>query len=93
MDIDSITTLVVAIAGGLAAILTALIPIVNAKYRKPLQQAKLGIMGISSVTTIATERLKIHLTAYSKALADGQTPPVILSDMATEIAKSIAGLP
>jgi hypothetical protein len=88
MTPTEIIGLVSGIATALAAILTALIPVINAKYRKPLQQAQLGILGINTVTEVAIKSYALHKAAYDRAKLDGNTPPAILASMAADVAKS-----
>lgn len=90
MNIDQVVALVSGIAGALAAILTALIPLVALKYRKPLKQAQTAVSGINAVAIQAAAHYQAHLQQYNIAKKDGKTTPETLALMAADVAASLA---
>ena len=89
MNIDQVVALVSGIAGALAAILTALIPLVAMKYRKPLKQAQKAVGSINTVSISAAAHYKQHLTQYNRAKMDGKITPEELASMAAGVAESL----
>lgn len=89
MDTNQIIGLVSGIAGALAAIITALIPLVQMKYRKPLQQANVAIGGINTVASAAIKHYQLHKAQYDAVKAAGNIPPEVMAKMAAEVAASL----
>jgi hypothetical protein len=65
---DGVAGVITAVCGGLAALLVAAIPLVQMKYRKPLQQAQVAIDGVAA----ATNEIAIHVKEYNGLVAQAK---------------------
>jgi uncharacterized membrane protein YebE (DUF533 family) len=65
---DGIAGIVTAVCGGLAALLVAAIPLVQMKYRKPLQQANEAISGVAT----STGKVSASIAKYNGLVAQAK---------------------
>jgi hypothetical protein len=82
---DGAAGIITAVCGGLAALLVALIPLVQMKYRKPLKQAQVAINGVSIAATDIALHVREYNTLVAKAKADDGK--VSAAEMAAIISK------
>jgi uncharacterized membrane protein YebE (DUF533 family) len=83
---DGIAGIVTAVCGGLAALLVAAIPLVQLKYRKPLQQAQVAIDGVAA----ATNEIAVHVKEYNGLVAqakknDGKVDAIEMAAIMTKM--------
>jgi len=83
---DGVAAVITAVCGGLAALLVAAIPLVQLKYRKPLQQAQVAIDGVAA----ATNEIAIHVKEYNGLVAqakknDGKVDAIEMAGIMTKM--------
>lgn len=65
---DGVAGIITAVCAGLAALIAAAIPLVQLKYRRPLQQANAAISGVAT----ATSKISASIGKYNGLVAQAK---------------------
>jgi uncharacterized membrane protein YebE (DUF533 family) len=90
---DGVAAVITAVCAGLAALLVAAIPLVQLKYRKPLQQANEAISGVATATgKVSASFAKYNgLVAQAKA-NDGKVDAGEMANIMTQMGSDMADI-